>query len=206
MWRCPPTRERLEHVCRYLLRPPLALERLTESSQGQLMYALAHPRADGVTHLLLDPLELLGAGLPVCGAAGTKGGTKMDRLAIGRVLLAVVASVLMASCVGPLVEVVRVDEATAQKLGIQVQVYESDDLKGRRFKVLQPIEATSCKNKLWDPEPSREDATNQLRFKAAQLGANGLLNVSCGGERGTSLGKNCWKTITCNAGAVEVLR
>ena len=55
----PPTRERLEHVCRYLLRPPLALERLTESSQGQLLYALAHPRADGVTHLLLDPLELL---------------------------------------------------------------------------------------------------------------------------------------------------
>ena len=130
----------------------------------------------------------------------------MDRLAIGRVLLAVLASALMASCVGPLVEVVRVDEATAQKLGIQVQVYESDDLKGRRFKVLQPIEATSCKNKLWDPEPSREDATNQLRFKAAQLGANGLLNVSCGGERGTSLAKNCWKTITCNAGAVEVLR
>lgn len=40
------------------LRPPLALERLSESSQGQLL-ELAHPRADGSTHLLLDPLELL---------------------------------------------------------------------------------------------------------------------------------------------------
>ena len=48
-----------EHLCRYLLRPPLALERLTESSHGQLLYELAHPRADGTTHLLLDPLELL---------------------------------------------------------------------------------------------------------------------------------------------------
>ena len=28
-------REQLEHLCRYLLRPPLALERLTESSGGQ---------------------------------------------------------------------------------------------------------------------------------------------------------------------------
>jgi len=52
-------REGREHLCRYLLRPPLALERLTESSHGQLLYELAHPRADGATHLLLDPLELL---------------------------------------------------------------------------------------------------------------------------------------------------
>jgi hypothetical protein len=32
---------------------------LTERSDGQLVYALAHPRADGATHLLLDPRELL---------------------------------------------------------------------------------------------------------------------------------------------------
>jgi len=52
-------RARLEHLCRSLLRPPLALERLTESSHGQLVFELAHPRADGTTHLLLDPLELI---------------------------------------------------------------------------------------------------------------------------------------------------
>ncbi len=52
-------RAQLEHVCRYLLRPPLALERLTESSGGQLLYALPHARRDGSTHLLLDPLELI---------------------------------------------------------------------------------------------------------------------------------------------------
>jgi hypothetical protein len=52
-------REPLEHLCRYLLRPPLALERLTESSHGQLLYELPHPRRDGSTHLLLDPLELI---------------------------------------------------------------------------------------------------------------------------------------------------
>ena len=52
-------REQLEHLCRYLLRPPLALERLTESSGGQLLYELPHPRRDGSTHLLLAPLELI---------------------------------------------------------------------------------------------------------------------------------------------------
>ena len=46
-------------LCRSLLRPPLALERLTESSPGQLLFELAHPRADGTTHLLLDPPELI---------------------------------------------------------------------------------------------------------------------------------------------------
>ena len=35
-------RERLEHVCRYLLRPALAGERLRESLGGQLLYELAH--------------------------------------------------------------------------------------------------------------------------------------------------------------------
>ena len=52
-------REQLEHLCRYLLRPPLALDRLTESSGGQLLYQLPHARRDGSTHLLLDPLELI---------------------------------------------------------------------------------------------------------------------------------------------------
>ena len=34
-------REPLEDLCRYLLRPPLALERLTESS-GQILYEIRH--------------------------------------------------------------------------------------------------------------------------------------------------------------------
>jgi hypothetical protein len=35
------------------------MERVTESSRGQLLYELPHPRRDGSTHLLLDPLELI---------------------------------------------------------------------------------------------------------------------------------------------------
>jgi Putative transposase len=32
---------------------------LTETSPGQLLYELPHPRRDGSTYLLLDPLELI---------------------------------------------------------------------------------------------------------------------------------------------------
>ena len=52
-------RDQLERVCRYILRPPLALERLTESTGGQLLYQFRRPWSDGSTALLLDPLELL---------------------------------------------------------------------------------------------------------------------------------------------------
>ncbi len=53
-------RDQLERVCRYILRPPLALERLTESTGGQLLYQFRRPWRDGSTALLLDPLALLG--------------------------------------------------------------------------------------------------------------------------------------------------
>ena len=32
---------------------------LTERARGQVVFELPHPRADGATHLLLDPLELI---------------------------------------------------------------------------------------------------------------------------------------------------
>lgn len=44
---------------RYLVRPPLALDRLTERTGGQLLCQFRRPWRDGSTALLLDPLELL---------------------------------------------------------------------------------------------------------------------------------------------------
>ena len=46
-------------LVRYLVRPPLAAERLTESTGGQLVYHFRRPWSDGSTALLLAPLELL---------------------------------------------------------------------------------------------------------------------------------------------------
>jgi len=58
----------LERLCRYLLRPPIATERLHSSSaaarhetaDGQVVYELKRPWSDGTTHLVFEPLEFLG--------------------------------------------------------------------------------------------------------------------------------------------------
>ena len=52
-------RDQLERLVRYLVRPPLAQERLTESTGGQLLYRFRRAWRDRSTALLLDPLELL---------------------------------------------------------------------------------------------------------------------------------------------------
>jgi hypothetical protein len=58
--RVPATdRERLERLCRYALRPPIAQDRLHLTSESQVVLQLRHPWSDGTTHLVFDPVELL---------------------------------------------------------------------------------------------------------------------------------------------------
>jgi hypothetical protein len=53
-------RERLERICRYILRPPVTQERLHVTGDGQVRLALRHPWRDGTTALVFDPVEFLG--------------------------------------------------------------------------------------------------------------------------------------------------
>jgi hypothetical protein len=52
-------RERLERVCRYVLRPPVAQDRVTVTSDGRVRLALRHAWLDGTTHLAFDPVAFL---------------------------------------------------------------------------------------------------------------------------------------------------
>jgi len=52
-------RHRLERLCRYTLRPPIAEERLRMAADEQVLLRLRHRWSDGTTHLVFDPLELL---------------------------------------------------------------------------------------------------------------------------------------------------
>jgi hypothetical protein len=52
-------RERLERVCRYVLRPPVAIDRLHLTEDGRVRLSLRHPWSDGTTDLVFTPLELL---------------------------------------------------------------------------------------------------------------------------------------------------
>ncbi len=52
-------RARLEQLCRYVMRPPLAAGRLAAVDAETLSFALKTPWSDGTTHLLLSPHELI---------------------------------------------------------------------------------------------------------------------------------------------------
>jgi hypothetical protein len=52
-------RARLERLCRYTLRPPIADARLRVDAEGHIWVTLRHPWADGTTHLRFEPVALL---------------------------------------------------------------------------------------------------------------------------------------------------
>lgn len=52
-------RARLERVCRYALRPPVAGARLRVAADGQVQLQLRHPWADGTTHVSFTPTSFL---------------------------------------------------------------------------------------------------------------------------------------------------
>jgi hypothetical protein len=55
----PRDRDRLERLCRYVARPPVASERLSRLPNGWLLYRLRHRWRDGTTHVVFEPQELL---------------------------------------------------------------------------------------------------------------------------------------------------
>ncbi len=52
-------RERLEQLCRYLLRPAVAQDRLRRTEDGRVVLELKTAWADGTSHLVFAPLDFL---------------------------------------------------------------------------------------------------------------------------------------------------
>jgi hypothetical protein len=52
-------RMRLERLCRYAARPPVATSRLSGLADGRLLYRLKRRWRDGTTHVIYEPLELI---------------------------------------------------------------------------------------------------------------------------------------------------
>ncbi|MBK7890691.1 MAG: transposase [Bdellovibrionales bacterium] len=52
-------RDKIEKLCRYIARPAVALERLSLSSSGQVIYTLKKPYDDGTQAISLSPMELM---------------------------------------------------------------------------------------------------------------------------------------------------
>jgi hypothetical protein len=52
-------RARLERLCSYVLRPPLAVDRLHLTSEGRVRVSLREPWRDGTTGFVFDPVDFL---------------------------------------------------------------------------------------------------------------------------------------------------
>ena len=52
-------RLRLERLCRYVSRPPVATGRLSRQADGRLLYRLKHRWRDGTTHIVFEAHELM---------------------------------------------------------------------------------------------------------------------------------------------------
>ena len=52
-------REKLEHLARYVSRPPVATERIALTEHGQVRYTLKTPYRDGTTHVIFEPEDFI---------------------------------------------------------------------------------------------------------------------------------------------------
>ena len=52
-------RSKLERLCRYMARPPIAEQRLSVDGDGLVVYELKHPFSDGTTHVLFEPVDFI---------------------------------------------------------------------------------------------------------------------------------------------------
>ena len=114
----------------------------------------------------------------------------------------IIVMVVVVATAGCSRELIRVDPLTVDALRRDVPVYRLADLSEKNYRVVRPVTATSCSIKTWDPAPTPDDAIDQLRVKAARLGANGIMNVTCEPPVGVSVAMTCWASLTCHAAAI----
>jgi hypothetical protein len=115
----------------------------------------------------------------------------------------ILVAALLSSCVGPLTPVAELDPQTTEQLNTSIAVYRAGQ-SPPNASIIEPITATSCKNKVWDSPATEENAINQLRLYTQQRRGNAVLDVTCDGKKGTELSTNCWESIMCRGAAGKV--
>lgn len=118
-----------------------------------------------------------------------------------------VALLIISAC-GPMPQIQNINmaevSADESQSALAVRVFDQTLSPPKFDKALGEIEATSCKNKLWDKPSTRGDALAQLRLKALRLGANAIVSVTYDTHGRDALGTNCWNSTTASGIAVII--
>lgn len=118
---------------------------------------------------------------------------------------------LLQSCAGPgkvgigpltnVIDIENLDSVTRQRVDA---IKIIDDKDTEEIKFLKKVKTTSCKNQVYDPPASRQNAVEQLKYMALENNADAIKNVICTPKEGTSFVKNCWESITCSGDLVLI--
>jgi hypothetical protein len=86
---------------------------------------------------------------------------------------------------------------------LDVKVYTPAQLKQGEYEAVKRLWVETWRTPFWVPSySSKEDGVAALQDKAAALGANGLINVDCYGDKGFfSFG---FESFTCYGKAIKV--
>ena len=117
----------------------------------------------------------------------------------------VVLGLLLSSC-GPRVKVTKLSDISPDILtkATKVQIFRLDNAqpKPEIEKHLGEITAYSCKHMIWDPPASKGNALTQLKVRAVELGANGVIDITFDYSGTDAWGTNCWESIQASGTAV----
>src|SRR6266542_1514431 len=96
---------------------------------------------------------------------------------------AIVVSALIAAIpgCGSFVPVVKMEELSVEQRRAvnEVAIFNTTQLIGKKYNILNIVEVISCKNKMWDHAATKSDAIFQARYWARQMGADGITNLQC---------------------------
>jgi hypothetical protein len=95
------------------------------------------------------------------------------------------------------------DMSSAQRAKIaSIQVMELQPQ--RPYEVVGTVDGLACKrNAYMETEVSRSEAYDELKIKAAAIGADAVINVVCQKSSSTDWRNNCWASDKCIGDAVR---
>jgi len=122
-----------------------------------------------------------------------------------KVLGAMFVTLLCVACT-PFVPVVNLKQVPQSDLAasMDIQIYTIDSSASHPpiEKVLGDITSYSCKFLPTDPPASKGDALKQLRYKAWQLHANAIVDVTFDTRGMDAFGTNCYESVQASGQAV----
>lgn len=117
----------------------------------------------------------------------------------------IIAMLIISGCAPfvPVTDVSKVPKETLQN-SYMVKTFTVDNVNHPPIKeYLGEIKAYSCKHLLSDPPASKGDALKQLRLKALEMGANGIIDVTFDSRGTDAFGTNCWESVQATGVAVK---